>query len=61
MIKIDKRSVDLPQILNSQQALNSINSVEHKALHGTLKSGDFDMTYERIVTNFSSYLINEGQ
>ena len=42
MIKINKRSVDLPQILNSQQALNSINSVEHKALHGTLKSGDFD-------------------
>lgn len=42
MIRINKRSVDLPQILNSQQALNSINSVEHKALHGTLESKDFD-------------------
>ncbi len=35
--------------------------VLHKDVEKMLKSGDFDMTYERIVTNFSSYLINERQ
>lgn len=42
MIKIDKRHTDLPEILTSPRAIDSINSVEHKALQGTLRSEDFD-------------------
>ena len=42
MIKIDKRHTDLPEILTSPRAIDSINSVELKALQGTLGSEDFN-------------------
>ena len=35
--------------------------VLHKDVENMLKAGNFDAIYERIMTNFSSYSINEGR
>lgn len=47
----------LPEKLGSGACIE----VLHKDVENMLKSGDFESVYERIVTNFSSYLINAGR
>lgn len=42
MIKINKRTTNLPAILTSQKAINSMAIIERKAIAGTLTSNDFD-------------------
>lgn len=42
MIKINKRTTNLPAVLSSQKAINSMAIIESKAIAGTLTSNDFD-------------------
>lgn len=42
MIKIKKRTTNLPAILSSQKAIKSMAIIESKAIAGTLTSNDFD-------------------
>lgn len=42
MIKINKGTTNLPAILSSQKAINSMAIIERKAIAGTLTSNDFD-------------------
>lgn len=47
-------------VLPENLALGAHVEVLHKDVENMLKGGNLDAIYERIVTNFSSYSINEG-